>query len=243
MTIEETVAELKSPEKFDARKALTGASYPTEEVKVYVDAALMHEANKLSDEAAKLQEEAASLKAQADRMEAGTNGGIVPDEGWEEVAALAEAKQEEAAEAEAAVAALIEQVRDSGLIFKMKGLAPKQVQLIDKKWRRAIKFPARSNYENTPEGQEEFELETFERNMERNQKINHDAIANSILSVTNGKGEVDGSAWKTEDVEELFETLLETEYEKLRLGYQDLTFAHTMFNKAIVEDTDFLSKR
>lgn len=240
---ERKAEELKAPETFDARKALTGATYPTEEITVFRDAALMHQANKLAEEVAKLEDEAHRAEQTAKTKSAEENGGITDDPDYLEYLEYAKAKREEATAAEESVAALIQKVRDSAMTFLLKGLAPKQIALIDKKWRREIKFPARKNYEQTPEGQEEYELEVFERNKDRNEAINHDAIACSILSVTNGKGQVDKNAWKTEDVENLFETLLETEYEKLRLGYQELTFAHTIFNRAVVEDTDFLSRR
>lgn len=242
MDIEAKVEELKSPEKFDARAAITGATYATDDFVIFRDAALMHEANKLADEAGKLDNEATTAEKLAKSKSAEENDTLGDDPDYEEFAAAAKTKRAEAQAAEDKVAGLIEQVRGSAMTFKLKGLAPKQVSLIDKKWRRAIKPPARANYPQTPEGQEEYELEVFERNLDRNQKINHDAIACSILNVTNAAGAEDSSAWTVDDVENLFETLLETEYEKLRIGYQNLTFAHTLFNKAVVEDADFLSK-
>ena len=239
MDIEAKVAEMKSPETFDVRSALNGTTYATENVTVYVNAAVMHEANKEAERAADLHREAYALEAAAHKLSAGENGGIVDSEGYEEKAAEAETKKSEAEAAEARVAELLTTVRDSALTFTLKGLPPKQVQLIDKKWRKAIKPPARKNYSDDAEGQEEYELETFERNKDRNESVNHDCIANSILKVTNGQGAVDSSAWKVEDVQNLFETLMETEYEKLRVTFQDLSFAHTLFERAIVEDADF----
>lgn len=224
--IQDKVEELKAPETFDVRAALSGQTYPTDKVKVYVKAAVMHEANVLSDEVAKLRYEAERLN---------DNGGITPSEGYAEKVAEAEA-------AEAKVAELIAEVQSSALIFHLRGLAKKQIELIDKKWRKAIKFPSRNNYGSDADGQEEYEMEVFERNKTRNESINHDAIASCIFKVENAKGQVSTQVWKHDDVENLFDTLLETEYEKLRLGYQDLTFAHTLFNKAIEEDADFLSK-
>jgi hypothetical protein len=226
--IDAKVEEMKSPATFDVRAALNNQTYATDKVRVYVNAAVMHTANIKADEVAKLRREAEFLEA--------SHGGITtPEE--------ATAKEEEADALEAEVADLIKSVQDSALDFHLRGLPPKQIQLIDKKWRKEIKFPVRSNYENTPEGQEEFEMETWERNKDRNEMINHDAIANCIFKVVRASdGAESTSVWKAEDVKNLFETVLETEYEKLRLLYQDLTFAHTIFDRAIVEDADFLSK-
>lgn len=225
--IKATVEELKAPGTFDVRAALSGQTYPTQKVKVFVNAALAHEMNVLSEEAAKLRWEAANLMKNYE--------GISEPEGYAE-------KLAEAEDAEKRVAELLAEVQLSAMIFTLRGLAPAQFRLIDKKWRKNIKPPVRKNYSQDADGEEEYELEVFERNLSRNQSINHDLIASSIIKVENARGDADTSVWKHDDVEGLFDTLLETEYEKLRLGQQDLTFAHTLFNKAIEEDADFLSK-
>jgi hypothetical protein len=230
MSIEEIdakVAELKAPGTFDVRAALSGQTYPTQKVKVFVNAAVAHEMNVLAEDAARLRWEAGNLMK--------GHEGITEPEGYAE-------KITEAEDAETKVAELLAEVQASAMTFTLRGLAPAQFRLIDKKWRKNIKPPVRKNFSQDSDGEEEYELEVFERNMARNQSINHDLIASSIIKVENAAGQADTSVWKHDDVQNLFDTLLETEYEKLRLGQQDLTFAHTLFNKAIEEDADFLSK-
>lgn len=225
--IEAKVEELKAPETFDVRAALSGQTYPTQKVKVFVNAALAHEMNVLAEDAARLRWEADKLMKDYD--------GIAQPEGYVE-------KIEDAEAAEARVAELLAEVQRSAMTFTLRGLAPAQFRLIDKKWRKHIKPPVRKNYAPDADGEEEYELEIFERNMARNESVNHDCIASSIVKVENAAGQADTSVWKHDDVKNLFDTLLETEYEKLRLAFQDMTFAHTLFNKAIEEDADFLSK-
>lgn len=226
--IEAKVEEMKSPATFDVREALNGQTYATDSVRVYINAAVTHTANLKSEQAAK-------LLAEADFLAEAHGGITTPVE--------ADQKREEAAALEAEVAELFAQVKASAMDFHLRGLTPKQVELIDKKWRKNIKFPSRSNFEQTPEGQEEFELATFESNQERNNAINQDAIANCIFKVVRvGDGAESTQVWKKEDVESLFETLLAVEYDKLRVLYQDLTFAHTIFDQLVAQDADFLSK-
>ena len=244
MSIDAAVAaaeELKSPATFDVQQALSGQTYPADKVVVRINAALAHTMNLEAEEAARLAwESERAFKQAQDMLQAESS--IAEPEGYDAKLAEAEAKKQEASEAEAKVARLIEQVNATALIFHMRGLAPKQVELIDKKCRKAIKPPARKNYPQDDDGQEEYELEMFERNMARNNLVNYECIASAIVKVENSRGEVDSKVWKAPDVEGLHEVLLETEYEKLRLKMQDLSFAHTLFNRAIEQDADFLSK-
>jgi hypothetical protein len=233
--------ELKSPATFDVQQALSGQTYPTDTVKIYVNAALAHTMNLEAEEAARLAwESERAFKQAQDMLQAESS--IGEPEGYDDKLAEAEAKKQEASEAEAKVARLIEQINSTALTFHMRGLAPKQVELIDKKCRKAIKPPARKNYPQDDDGQEEYELEVWERNKDRNQMVNHECIASSIVKVVNAKGDEDTKVWKAADVDNLQAVILETEYEKLRLKMQDLSFAHTLFNRAIEQDADFLSK-
>lgn len=241
MSIDAAVEELKSPATFDVQQALSGQTYPADKVVVRINAALAHTMNLEAEEAARLAwESERAFKQAQDMLQAETS--IGGPEGYDDKLAEAEAKKQEASEAEAKVARLIEQVNSTALIFHMRGLAPKQVELIDKKCRKAIKPPARKNYPQDADGEEEYELEVWERNRDRNQLVNHECIASAIVKVENPKGEVDSKVWKAADVEALQDVILETEYEKLRLKMQDLSFAHTLFNRVIEQDADFLSK-
>ena len=244
MSIETAAAvaeELKSPGTFDVQKALTGQTYAADKVKIYVNAALAHNMNVAADEAAKLALEAKTLEIAAKTMLA-EDGSIGEPDGYQEALDAAAAKMTEAVQAEEQVARMIEQIQSTALTFHLRGLAPKQAELIDKKCRKAIKPPARKNYPQDADGEEEYELEVWERNKDRNQMVNHECIASSIFKVENAQGEADTKVWKGPDVEALQEIVLETEYEKLRLLMQDMSFAHTLFNRAIEQDADFLSK-
>lgn len=222
------VDELKSEKTFDARKAITGATYPVDSIDVFSDAQLAHELNVVANEAAKARHLADSLSAFA-------RGGMTDDPAYEEADA-------EATDLEAEVANAVKAIKSSVLTYHLRGLAPVQWRLIDKKWRKEIKAPARKNYPDTAEGEEEFEVETHERNRDRNNSINHDLIASSIIKVTNAEGAADTSVWKHTDVAALFDTYLESEYTKLLNMMQQLTFANNVFAMAVEQDADFLPK-
>lgn len=227
---------LKSEKTFDARKAITGATYPQDSIEVYSDAALAHELNIAANEAAK-----ARFLAQTIREKFATDPHNTveadPDDapGWREA-------NTEAEELEAKVAELVTRLRGSVLTFHVRGLAPVQWRLIDKKWRKEIKPPARNNYDRTPEGEEEYELEVYERNLSRNAAITCDTIASAIIKVTNSQDETDSGVWTQEQVSDLNDTYLESEFNKIKSLVEQLTFANNLFQIAVEQDADFLSK-
>lgn len=225
---EEIAEEMLSKDTFNAMDAVKDVSYPTDSVRVYTQGALAHEMNELIHQAEQIRLEAkgysaAVLKQMADDPKM--------DELLEEADAL-----------DARVQEILKQVVDSALTFHVRGISPVQLRLIDKKWRKAIKPPVRKNYEDTPEGEEEYELEILERNIERNNKVNSDVIACSIVKVVNGKGQEDTKAWTVAKAEKLFDSLLESEWYKIKRLAEDLTGAHTLFNNTVTQDADFLSK-
>lgn len=240
---EELVAELKSEKTFDARKAITGATYPQDKIEVYADAELAHELNVKANEAAKARHLADSIYNAAFKT-ASENKTIESDPEAEANDAPGYAEANAEAEAlEAEVAALLQAIQASVLTYHMRGLAPAQWRLIDQKWRKKVKAPARKNYAADEEGEEEFELATLERNMLRNNSINHDLIASAIVKVENVDGDVDSSVWSHDDVQNLFDAYMESEYEKLKNLMQQLTFANNIFQVAVNQDADFLSRR
>lgn len=225
---EEVAEEMLSPGTFNAMDAVKGVSYPTDSVRVYTQGALAHQMNELMHEAEQIRLEAKGYSAQVLQQVAG-------DPKMDELL-------EEADAVDARVQEILKQVVDSALTFHIRGISPVQLRLIDKKWRKAIKPPARKNYDNTPEGEEEYELEILERNMERNNSVNNDVIACSIIKVVNGKGQEDSSAWTVEQAANLHDALLESEWYKIKRLAEDLTGAHTLFNNTVTQDADFLSK-
>ena len=244
----EIAEELKSEKTFDARRAVTGATYAQDSIDVYADAKLAHELNIAVHDAAQARFLADSIKeryAQKKREEAALDLGVEaePYEGDGTEAPDYAAANAEAEALEAKVPDLLTALRDSVLTFHLRGLAPAQWRLIHKKWRKEIKPPARKNYPNTEDGEEEYELAVHERNIERNDSVNHDTIASAITKVVRKvDGAEDTNVWKVDDVRHIFDTYLESEYDKIKNLVQQLTFANNLFHIAVEQDADFLSK-
>lgn len=220
---------LDKPHEFDARAFINGASVAHEDVEVFTDGQTAWELTKLEAELAK-------AEALVESLSAGANGSIVPSEGFEEAEAEVEALKAREAE-------LLEKVLASKMTFHVRGLGRKQVKLIDKKWRKAVKFPVRKHFENGDEGDEAFELEQFERNVERNEKIAYDLVASAIYKVTDFSGVEDTNPWSVDDVEALSGNLYDGEWFKLYNKVQEISFTETIFRAAVEREPDFLSKR
>lgn len=223
----EIVEGLKSKETFDARAAINGTTYPTGTVRVYLNAALAHRMNLAADDLIKAEHLVDNLKA--------ADSGIVghPD---------LEPAEAEVARLKAEIDALGAQVLESALTFHIRGLAPAQWRLIYKKWRKEIKQPARKNFDQGPDGEEEYEGAVFERNIERNARINEDQVASAIIKVVNAAGVEDGRVWAQADTENFHDIVLESEWNKLKAEVENLTFAHTIFDSTVAQDADFLLK-
>ena len=251
-SIEEHLEELKSPKTFNARKAINKATYPVDSVDVYADAQVAHRINILANDATKLRYNAQLIwdKAYAEGLEASqANQTAESDPADEEAKTYASgilayvAADKEAAVAEAALAEAIPALRESMLTFHLRGLAPEQWRLIHKLGRKEIKEPVRKHFEKGEDGDEDFQSAIVERNIERNNWINNSFIASAIIKVVNSEGEEDTSVWSVEDVENLFNHYLESEYGKLKAAMESLTFANNIFQNAVQQDVDFLPKR
>lgn len=244
---QEIAEGLKSEKTFNARAAITGATYPQDSIEVYSDAQLAHELNIAAHDAAQARFLAQSIaEGWVKKQRAATPFGSVEDEPYAgdgtEAPDYAEANNQ-AVDLEVHVADLVAELQASVLTFHVRGLAPAQWRLIHKKWRKAIKPPARKNFPNTEDGEEEYELTVHERNIERNDSVNHDVIASAITKVTNAQGDADTSVWTVEDVANLYERYLESEYDKIKNLVNQLTFANNLFSIAVEQDADFLPKR
>ena len=55
-------------------------------------------------------------------------------------------------------------------------------------------------------------------------------------------GAVDTKVWKEEDVADINDTYMASEYDKLQNLVVQLTFANQLFQLAVEKDADFLSK-
>lgn len=210
------VAELKSEAVFDLRSALNKTSYPTEDVTIYLDGDATHERNVVLDTIAELTIKSESLSAHA-------NGGIADDPEKETVDAMI-------ANLEARAAELLEQVKSSSLTFKMRGLAPVVWRLLDKEARRKIKPLTKSDDDE------------LEAQIERNEYVNIGLVAKGAVSITNAAGATDSGVLKHESAQHLYDTILESEWNKLKGAIDNLTFAHTIFQNVAMQDADFLSK-
>ena len=243
---EARVEELKAPATFNARAAVNGATYPKDSIDVYSDAELAHEVNIAANEAAKARFLAETIKNSFIEKQAGEGAGTVeyaPYEGdGTEAPGYADADKE-ASVLEARVAELIPGLKASVLTFHIRGLAPAQWRLIDAKWRKEIKPPARKNFPQTPEGEEEFTLVPYERDRDRIAAIKNDQIASGIIKVVRKQdGAEDTAVWTQEDVAVLNDKYLQSEYDKLQNLVVQLTFANSLFQIAVEQDADFLSK-
>lgn len=233
-----TAEEMKAPAVFDARAAVKGATFPVDSIDVYSDAELAHQLNILANDAAKARYLAETIKSKFEANPAkGVEDSLEDAPGWADANA-------EAAALEAQVAELVGRLQDSVLTFHVRGLAPEQWRLIDLKWRKEIKAPARKNYPQTEEGEEEYQAVVYERDVARIAKIKHDQIASAVTKVVRKRdGAEDTSRWSVDDVANIYETYMSSEYDKLQNLVVQLTFANNLFQVAVEKDADFLSKR
>lgn len=250
-SVEQHIEDLKSPKTFNARKAVTGATYPVDKVDVYADAEAAHAINILANDAAKARHLADSIHAKAYEraLEIALGNASVESDPEAEAKAAADANSDfrladvDAKVLEATLASELAELDKTVLTFHLRGLAPAQWRLIHKGGRKEIKEPVRKHYERGEDGDEEFQADIVERNIERNAWINNSCIASAIIKVENRDGEVDTSVWSAEDVGHIYDTYLESEYEKLKATMESLTFANTLFQQAVQQDADFLPKR
>ena len=220
---------LAKPAEFDARAFIRGAAMAKGEVTVFTDGDSARKLVYLEAELAKAEEKVRALSA-------GENGGIVHSEGHDEAEAEVEALR--AQEADLVTAALA-----SKMTFFLRGITRKQVQLVDQKWRKAIKFAVRSHFPEGDEGDEAYELATFERNRERNEKITYELVGKAIYKVVDFDGNEDTNVWSIEDVEALAGNLYDSEWGKIVKLHNELSFSDYIFTAAVEADADFLSKR
>jgi hypothetical protein len=259
MTVDIDAAKLlaeaaQSEKTFDARAAVNETTYPTDKVEVFTDAATAHDLNVKAHEAAKARVGVESIKNGYFRhlTEQANESRTVEDEvveidaktvDYSQAPGYAEA-EEEASALEAEVAELVQKLQHSGYTYYMRGLAPKQWEVIHALSRKQIKEPARKNYAQDEDGEEEFNRVTHERNLDRMHWIDETTIAAAIIKVErNHDGATDTGVWKQEHVANLRENYMESEFDKLKSLAQTLTYANNIFQIAVQQDADFLSKR
>lgn len=256
MSIEEDYKEaedraeaMKAPATFNAREAVKGATYARDSIDLYSDGERAHDINIAAHDAAQARFLAENIKEGFVKRQHASDANENQTIEWEpyagdgtEAPGYAEADAD-AAKLEAKVAELMPGLLSSVNTFHVRGLAPKQWELIDAKWRKEIKPPARKNYPQTEEGEEEYQLATYERDRERIAHIKNEQIASAIIKVVRkSDGAEDTSVWKEADVAVLYEDYMRSEYDKLLNLVVQLTFTNNLFNIAVEQDADFLSK-
>lgn len=249
--IEAKVEELKSPKTFNARAALNQTTYPTDSVEVYADAEVAHRINLLANDAGKARHLADTIhaRAYAEALELASGNATVESDPEAEAKAVADSAADfklahnSAQVLENKLAAELEDLDKTVLTFHLRGLAPKQWRLIHSLGRKTIKEPVRKHFDKGEDGDEDFQTETIERNIARNEWINNSCIASAIVKVENRDGEVDSSVWSAEDVAVLYDTYFESEYGKLKETMEHLTFTNNLFQAAVQHDAGFLLKR
>lgn len=213
--VEAKVEELKGEESFDLADVLKGASYPTDEVSIFLNGEKAHELN------ANL-EEISELSRQALQYTAGNNGGVADSPEKEDL-------DEQISELEIRQRLLIADVLKSRLTFTVRGAAPEQWKLIIKKWTRKSK-----KAEDIEDEQERIDW--------ANEKIDAELLAKTIVKIVDANGKVQKSGITQEKIESLRGTVLQSEFAKLLEAANTLTFANGLFHNAIASDSAFLSE-
>ena len=220
---QELVEEMQSEKKFDLGAVLTKTvEYPEDEVTVYLNGADAYKAVKIA-------EQIAELNAQKEQ---------ILESGMESLAGESTTEiEEQAEELLKEMDALLEHANQSALTFTLRGVAPAIYRLLDKEGRR--KFPTSSVRDDLdPNAKMEAQNEVV---FERNSWINIEMVRASIVKVTDAEGaEADLSHFDHDAVVNLYESLLDTEWAKLKTTMDELTFANALFDNTVIQDADFL---
>lgn len=260
MTIDiaEVVEELTSPSTFNLKAALAKKTAPEDVVTVFLDGRTMHEANIAADGVLDAEiaintytqnqnKILASLLAKQAELSAEANGGITDDP--EKVVVdkkIAKHKKDTAAElkkldaalevVKAEVDRLDSVVKESALTFKIRGLAPKQSELILAKWERAYKEPARGDFDN----ETDYLHEQQSNLRKRNRAIVTDQVRTALVSVTGSDLVEHSIGWTYAEGVEFWDEIDDSERSKLNTAVGNLTFANTLYSRVATEDADFL---
>lgn len=209
---------MKTPAKFDFKQAVIDkASYPTGKVSVFLDGYKAQELRELSADILDKEQLVKTLTAQ--------DTGIVGDPEVEALVPVIEELKERQK-------TLIEEIETSRITFHLRGVVPAV-------WRAIVKKANASNKPNDKTNEED----VHEANVAANNQVNWELVAHAITKVENADGAVDDSGLKSEDVESLWGSLIESEWHKLLGKVNELTFANALFDQVAEKDADFLPKR
>lgn len=212
--VPETIEKLKEKKSLDLGVLIQNTvSYPKGETTIFLDGLKAQEALDLSVEIA---EDEARIAEEIDE-----NGTIAGPEG------LAE-QREDVREKTAHLQELLNDLEAGALTFHLRGLAPKLWRTIDKVWRNKMKADKDAD-----------DFARREIDMARNEKVNIDMVRNAITSIVDAEGNEYEGTPPFEQIEALYDNVLETEWYKLKELSDQLTFANELFGAAS-GDADFL---
>lgn len=227
-TPEQLVEELKAPETFDARAAITGATAAKSTVRLFKDGESAGALKELQD--AIQEAEWKQREHHAETLQAMVHA---PEyEVWG-------AKVEELKAQEAAV---IQKVLESSLVFHVRGVPTKVRSLIVQSWTKRFPDPKRERFGAGQEGEDEFDAALRERMGDRFRGINNEFIGKSIFKVVDVQGREDTRVWSPDDVDGIYTNFYESEYQRLLAEVNKVSLSTSLFAEAIAQDADFLSK-
>lgn len=120
------------------------------------------------------------------------------------------------------------EIRGSALTFHLRGVPPKVKRIIIKEAARKFKVEKGDD-----------DAAVAEKLEKQNTYITYELMRHSIVKTENASGGVDTHGWTYEEVEELDNTLIESEFSKLDELCAKLTQGSRVFNETL--DADFLS--
>lgn len=135
----------------------------------------------------------------------------------------------EAVEIQEKLDALLTEIRKTALTFHMRGVAPAVKKAISAKARTKFKVPKNAD-----------ESEKQEIWIKENAWITNELIRHSIVKVVNSKGQVDSRGFENEQIQQLADHLIESEFGKLDTLCARLSSASHLFSESL--DADFLPK-
>jgi hypothetical protein len=124
---------------------------------------------------------------------------------------------------------LEKQIKLTALVFHMRGVPPKVKRVIADAARRQFKIAKDDDEATIAEKQEGY-----------NRNLTYELMRHSIIKVENADGTVDGHGWSYDEIAQLDDVLIESEFSKIDGLCAKLTRSSHVFDESL--DADFLSK-
>lgn len=120
------------------------------------------------------------------------------------------------------------EIRSSALTFHMRGVPPKVKRIIAKEGARQFKIEKSDD-----------ELAANDKLAKQNEYITYELIRHSIVKVEDANGNIDTHGWTADEIQQLDEVMIESEFSKIDSLCAKLSSAAHLFNESL--DADFLS--